>query len=178
MIRKILKRLRGEPNIDKLKKQGMEVGDNFWFGSNCIFDPAHCFLISIGNNVTFSSHVHVLTHDASPQKIIGYTKIGRVKICDDVFVGANTTILPGVVIGKGAIVGAGSVVTKDCEADYVYAGVPAKKICSVNEYIERVDAIGEDLRFGETHTVRDSMNDAKKEEMKSVLENNKYGLVR
>ena len=156
----------------------MKVGSDFWYGSNCVFDPAHCFLISIGNNVTFSSHVHVLTHDAAPQKFIGYTKIGRVIIGDNVFVGANTTILPGVTIGDGVIIGAGSVVTKSCEAGFVYAGVPAKKICSVEEYISHIDAISEEARFGEEYTVRDEMDDEKKNEMIKILDDKVYGLVK
>jgi len=53
---------------------------------------------------------------------------GNVIIGDDVWLGANSTILPGVKIGDGAIVGAGAVVTKDIEAYTVVTGVPAKKI--------------------------------------------------
>lgn len=178
MIRKLLNKLRGEPNIDKLKKQGMKVGDNFSYGMNCFFDPAHCFLISIGDNVTFSTHIHIVAHDASPIKHIGYAKIGCVNIGNDVFVGANTTILPGVTIGDKTIVGAGSVVVGDCEEKSVYAGVPAKKICSLEEYLEKNRTIEDNMIFGEEFTVRGGITEERKNEMKRKLEENKLGLIK
>ena len=136
MIRKLLNKLRGEPNIDKLKKQGMKVGDNFSYGMNCFFDPAHCFLISIGDNVTFSTHIHIVAHDASPIKHIGYAKIGCVNIGNDVFVGANTTILPGVTIGNNVVVGAGAVVTKDIPDNSLALGVPARVVKKIDNDLE------------------------------------------
>ncbi|MCR4913326.1 MAG: acyltransferase [Lactobacillus sp.] len=51
-----------------------------------------------------------------------------VKIDDGCWIGANVTILPGVHIGKGCVIGAGAVVNKDCEPNGVYVGVPAKRI--------------------------------------------------
>ena len=56
---------------------------------------------------------------------------------DNVFIGYNCTILPNVRIGENVIVGACSVVTKDLEPDGVYAGVPAKRIGSFNEYVSK-----------------------------------------
>lgn len=177
-IKIILDRLRGEPSLKKLCKSGLTIGSDFSYGSHCFFDPSHCFLISIGNNVTFSTRVHLLAHDASTGKLIGYTKIGRIDIGDNVFVGANTTILPGVVIGDNSVIGAGSLVSKDIESDSVYAGVPAKRICSIQDYIDKIEKISQEMRFGEEYTIRGGVSEAQKQEMKSKLKKNKIGLIR
>lgn len=60
---------------------------------------------------------------------------GNIHIEEDVWIGANVTILPGITIKKCAVVGAGSVVTKDLEAYGVYAGVPAKKIRDIRDEV-------------------------------------------
>ena len=104
---------RGDPNISKFKARGLRVGSNFNMLGGCIIDHSHCCLITIGDNVTFAPRVHVLAHDASTKHALGYTRIALTRIGNDVFVGASSTIMPGVTVGDGAIVGAGSVVTKD-----------------------------------------------------------------
>ena len=60
---------------------------------------------------------------------------GDIHIEEEVWIGANVTILPGITIRKCAVVGAGSVVTKDLEAYGVYAGVPAKKIRDIRDEV-------------------------------------------
>jgi serine acetyltransferase len=69
-----------------------------------------------------------------------------------VFIGLNAIIMPGVNVGDGAIIGAGSVVTKDVEPYTVVGGNPAKFICTVKDYIKRVqekailiDPVGSDI---------------------------------
>ena len=56
------------------------------------------------------------------------TDYGNITICDDAYVGANCTILPGVTIGEGAVVGANALVNKDLEPWGIYVGTPCKKI--------------------------------------------------
>lgn len=67
---------------------------------------------------------------------MNYTKLGVVVIGDNVFVGFNSTILPGVHIGENAIIAAGSLVTHDVDKNTVVAGVPAKQIKTVNEFFD------------------------------------------
>lgn len=62
---------------------------------------------------------------------------GKVVIEDWAYVGAESLILPGVTIGEGALVAAGSVVTKSVPDNMVVAGNPAKVICSIKEYLEK-----------------------------------------
>jgi acetyltransferase-like isoleucine patch superfamily enzyme len=69
------------------------------------------------------------THDFhDPQNRVGKMEGRPITICDGVWLGARSTILPGVTVGGGAVVGAGAVVTKDVPANTVVAGVPAKVI--------------------------------------------------
>ena len=156
-LKDIIRRLTGEVPTTTLVQRGLKVGTDFTRQQGCYIDPTHCFLIEIGNNVTFSIRVTVLAHDASTKKILGYTKIGRVMVGDNVFVGANTTILPGVQIGNNVIIGAGSVVTRSIPDNMVAAGNPAKVICSVEDYKakwttgERV--FDQSYRFSKTLTV-------------------------
>lgn len=56
------------------------------------------------------------------------TRYGDIKIEDDAYLGANVTVLPGITIGEGAVIGANSLVTKDIEPWGIYVGSPCKKI--------------------------------------------------
>ena len=146
LIKNILMLLNREIPTDTLVKRGMKVGKNFNRQQGCFLDPTHCFLIEIGDDVTMSIRVTVMAHDASTKKATGYTKLGAVKIGNRVFVGANATILPGVTIGDDAVIGAGSVVTRDVPAGVVVAGVPACAISTVDALREKNAA---QMRLGE-----------------------------
>lgn len=104
-------KIRGTINLKQLKKDGLKVGNNFNVQEGTIIDPGHCWLIEIGDNVTLAPRVHILAHDASMKKSLGYAKIGKVSIGNNVFLGASTIVLPNVRIDDNTIVGAGSVVT-------------------------------------------------------------------
>lgn len=165
-LRKAVMLLNREIPTEILIKRGMGVGKDFNRQQGCFIDPSHCFLITIGDDVTMSIRVTVMAHDASTKKTLGYTKIGQVHIGNHVFIGANSTILPGVTIGDYAVVGAGSVVTHDIPARTVVAGVPAKKICSVNEYAERFHAqMSEENMFGDEYRMGYGLNETKKKEI-------------
>ena len=151
--KKLKTHIRGEVDIDRLKGMGLTVGKNFNMLSGCIIDYSHCCLITIGDNVTFAQCVHVLAHDASTKLPLGYTKIALTNIGNDVFVGAHAVIMPGVTVGNGAIVGAGSIVTKNVAPGMVVAGNPAKPICTVEDYLAKERAKMAELPvFGEEYT--------------------------
>lgn len=105
---------------------GLKIGDNSTINRNCLLDSRGG--ITIGSNVSISPDVHIVTatHDLNC-KDFSLIK-GSVTIEDYVWIGSRATILPGVKIGYGAVVAAGSVVTKDVEAYGVVAGVPARLI--------------------------------------------------
>lgn len=118
--------------IKKYRKRGVVIGSGCKF-YNANIDYGHGFLVKIGNNVTLS-HCSILTHDASTERLIGYTKIGKVTIEDNVFVGMNSIILPNVNIGENSIIGAGTVITKSIPSNVVVAGNPAKVICDIDTF--------------------------------------------
>jgi len=70
----------------------------------------------------------VISHDLSRHFNEGKEIIGEVRIKRGAFIGMNSTVMPGVTIGEGAVVAAGSVVTHDVEPYTIVGGVPAKKI--------------------------------------------------
>lgn len=170
IIREMLYRIRGDYTTEKLIKMGLKVGVNFNRLNGVIIDPSHCWLISIGNNVTLAPRVHILAHDASTKYFLNYTKIGHVIIGNNVFIGAGSIILPDITIGNNVILGAGSVVTKNIHSDGVYAGNPAKLICSVQEYIEKNKNLMKNRPvYGGEYTLRRNITEEKKNIMNAEL---------
>ncbi len=127
-------KILGTP-IDKMRRGGGSIGANVHI-FNSYIDPLFPFLISIGDNTTLTD-VKVLAHDASTKKQLGYTKIGKVTIGSNCFIGAKTVILPGVTIGDNVIVGAGSIISKDIPSNSVAVGNPCRVIKSYDEYIKQ-----------------------------------------
>ncbi len=170
MNRILRKVFGGVDEIAELRKRGLTIGTNCNIQWGCLFDPPHCWLISIGDRVTIAPKVTFIAHDASTKRILGYTRIGRITVEDDVFIGINTTVLLGVKIGKGAIIGAGSVVTHDVPSGMVACGNPARVICSTEEYIEKKKRDLRDLPiFDYSYTLKGGITDDMKQEMQRML---------
>lgn len=170
-IRKWIFRLRGEPDLDKLIAGGLRVGTHFSMGEACILDVSHCWLIEIGDHVTLAPRVHILAHDASTKRALNYTKIGRVRIGDNTFIGAGSIVLPNTKIGSNCIIGAGSVVTRDLPDGTVAAGNPAKVLCTTEEYLEKQKELMKSRPvYDESWTTRQNVSAQRKEEMKHALE--------
>jgi acetyltransferase-like isoleucine patch superfamily enzyme len=114
-------------------------------GCNCRIFSRHFgsepWLISIGNRVTVTSGVQFLTHDGSTWLVRDDKgrryRYAKIEIGNDVFVGINSIIMPGVRIGNKIIIGAGSVVTKSVPDGFIVAGNPAKIIGRFEEYERR-----------------------------------------
>ena len=112
-------------------RENLRVGEGTVWGIGCILNADGG--ISIGKNVllgyyvTIHSSNHVYTDTQKPIRTQGWIK-DPVVIGDDVWIGAKSTILPGVHIGDGCIIGAGSVVTHNVPAYTVCAGNPAELI--------------------------------------------------
>ena len=122
-------------------KRGMKVGKNFNRQSGTRLDPSNCWLIEIGDDVIMGNKVQLIAHDFSLMHHTGYARFGRIVIGSRVFIGANSTILMNVHIGNDVIIGAGSIVNKDVPDGCVVAGVPAKVICTTEEYVKRQRAL-------------------------------------
>nr|WP_197411258.1 acyltransferase [Colwellia sp. TT2012] len=114
-------------------------GKKVTFGSGCrINENVYLEQVTIGNdvliapNVSLLSRMHEFERTDIPMSLQGYRAEKAVVIEDDVWLGRNVTVLPGVTIGKGAIVAAGAVVTKDVAEFSIVGGVPAKIISKRN----------------------------------------------
>jgi acetyltransferase-like isoleucine patch superfamily enzyme len=126
-------------SVEKARKLGVKIGDkcriiNVTFSS----EP---YLVTIGNHVS-ATNVHFETHDGGVWVFRNdhpeWDIIAPITIGDNVFFGKDVIILPGVNIGSNIVVGAGSIVTKNLESGWVYAGVPAKKIKPITQYYDDV----------------------------------------
>lgn len=164
--------------IYRLKRMGMRVGENFQLEKGCQFDTPFAWLIDIGNNVTIASKVYILAHDGSTKTLLDYSKVGKVKIGDNVFIGANTTVLPNVTIGNNVIIGCNSVVSKSIPDNSVAVGNPINIICSTEDYIKKHKTNMDKLpMFDESYTIVGHITDIKKREMRTLLENS-MGYIR
>ena len=171
IVKEFVYRLRGEYTTERLLKMGMTVGKNFKRMNGVILDPAHCWLIDIGDNVGIGPRVHILCHDASTKAYLNYTKIGRVTIGDNVFIGAESVVLPGVTIGSNVIIGANSTVSHDIPENSVAVGTPARVICSTQEYLAKEKARMETAPCcGEEYTLRQNVSMALRMKQKKELE--------
>ncbi len=118
-----------------LHKIGCHVGKDVFVGSNVWIDTGHAGLIYIGDHAHISARTVLLCHkkDLSDYHIgDDYAKLpymkGEIHLGKGCSTGTDTLIMPGVTIGEGAIVGAGSLVTKDIPAWSIAVGRPAKVV--------------------------------------------------
>ena len=108
---------------------GIEIGDHCYVGPNCTLFGAAGIEVGpsalISPGVVITSHQHSYARDDVEIRLQPL-RFGRVVIERDVWIGANATILPGVRLGAGSIVGAGAVVTHDVPTRAIVLGVPAR----------------------------------------------------
>ena len=118
-----------------LRKMGCKVGKDVFVGDNVRVDMGHADMITIDDHAHIASGVRLLCHQRNMSDYcIGddYAKLGYIikpiHLCKGSLVGMESFIMPGVTIGEGAIVGAGSLVTKDVPAWTIATGRPAKVV--------------------------------------------------
>ena len=139
-IYKRLCRPGGEDWAAFLKRRNVlhAIGEHCSVQTNVtITDPAY---VSLGNNVRLSGCT-LFGHDGSVNMLnrafgLKLDRVGKVDIRDNVFIGHNAIVLPGVTIGPNAIVAAGAVVSANVEPNSVYGGVPARRICSLQQLVQ------------------------------------------
>jgi acetyltransferase-like isoleucine patch superfamily enzyme len=112
--------------LGAVKNGELVIGDYVYINQGCSI-VSHC-RISIGNNSRigdFTSIMDTSYHDLAPGKS---TRTGAVEICENVWIGRNCIVLPGIRIGENSVVAAGSIVTKDVAPNLLVAGNPAQEI--------------------------------------------------
>ena len=162
--------------LKKWIKNGLTVGHTFKINAGCSIDPSFPWLVTIGNNVTLGPNVTILSHDASSQVHLEYTRLGLVNIGDNVFIGAGSIILPGVTIGSNVVIGAGSVVTKDVPDNVVVAGSPAYILRTIQEFKSQKQA-KMDIKLDMSYTLGGNVTAEKKEYMKNILKEKEIYIV-
>lgn len=123
-----------------IRKMGCHVGKNTFFGDYVRMDTSYADMIYIGDYTHITSGCRLLCHQ---RDLTGYCvgdnaadlgyKTGEIHIGKGVMVGMETIIMPGVTIGDGAIIGAGSIVTRDIPAWTIATGRPARVVKQIPE---------------------------------------------
>lgn len=141
MINKLIRKLYWHfcPIIKQAEKAGVLIGKNNEVQSH-FWERAEPYLITIGDNCQITADVKIFTHGGgkavrhiSPR----FDVFGKVKIGNNVYLGNNSLIMPGVTIGDNVLVAAGSVVTHSVPDNVVIGGNPARILCSLEEYYQR-----------------------------------------
>lgn len=100
------------------------------------------WIITIGNNVHITEGVKFITHDGGTllyRKDIPDLEITKpITLGNDVYIGNNAMLLPGVKVGNNVIIGAGSIVSRDIPDNSVAVGIPARVIKTADEYLEKI----------------------------------------
>ncbi len=113
-------------HVDFIEPSHISIGNNTVINSYCYLDGRDDLVI--GNNVDIARGVTIWTMEHNPHDDYHVSRKAPVIIDDYVWIASHATILPGVHIGRGAVVACGAVVTKDVPSMTIVAGVPAKKI--------------------------------------------------
>jgi acetyltransferase-like isoleucine patch superfamily enzyme len=137
----------GSPIVGEggLIRNGVIVnGMPIYIHHSVFFDNRPAGAITLGDMCAISGDVKFLTHDfsmnvihqmkAGPNSVDDIVLLSPIVVGDNVGIGISAVIMPGVTIGRGSIVGAGAVVTKDVPEGVVVVGNPAKVICTVDEW--------------------------------------------
>ena len=141
------KRYSSETYIDYLRRIGVKIGEDctIYVPSKTLIDEQYPWMITIGNHVRINAGVQLITHDGGywvlrdkssgfGNEFVNMDYLARITIGNNVHVGTNAIIMPGVKIGDNCVIACGAVVTKDVASNSIVGGIPAKYIESIDEY--------------------------------------------
>lgn len=169
------------PFLHPLKRASLYKKELFSMGEHCeVFHKvsfgSEPYLISLGNNVKVTYGVKFITHDGGVYVLRNLNKLpnghiyGKITIGNNVFIGNDSIILPGVKVGDNVIIGAGSVITKSIPANSIVAGCPGRIIENITTYYEKIKKY---------ELLTSGMNfDEKKEYLNNLLLSNPKKFVR
>lgn len=152
----------GRDRIRYLRYLGVRVGSNCSIYNSIQDFGSEPWLIELGDRVTLTRGVVLVTHDGSsrvfrdliPDTSPFGNRYGCIRVLNNCFIGVNSIILPDVQIGPHSIVGAGSVVNHNVPPYSVFAGVPARQICTLEEYVQKYQDKMLSIRASDRHCLR------------------------
>lgn len=128
---------------DILRSLGVVIGENSEIYPSVNFG-SEPYLIEIGNNVRITDNVKLTTYDGgiwvlrNNGKLKNADRFGKIVVGNNVHIGIDSIIMPGVHIGDNVIIGAGSIVTRDIPSNTVAVGVPCKPMETIDEYYYKI----------------------------------------
>lgn len=131
-----------ERRIKILRKKGVKIGEGCEIWKSTVWG-SEPYLITVGNRVRITANVKFVTHDGgmwvlrNMKLLENADKFGQIEIGDNVHIGWDVTIMPGVKIGSNCVIGCGAVVTKSIPDNSVAAGVPARVLKTIDAYYEQ-----------------------------------------
>lgn len=153
MIKSIVKKIKhykvnssSSSKVKYLRTQGAIIGDGTVLNCNTENFGTEPYLIEVGKQCLFAAGVCLNTHDGGISVLnhldfwndgVKRDKMNRIKIGNNVYIGMNALVLPGVEIGDNSVIGAGAVVSRSIPSNSVAVGIPARVICSLDDYAER-----------------------------------------
>jgi maltose O-acetyltransferase len=175
---RVIDRLRGDPNLDRLVAQGLELGTGTHIARPIYIDQLHPWLITIEDYVTVGPFVSIITHDTSLAQHTGQTRLGRVVLGKRVYVGVGAILLPGTNIGEDSVVGAGAVVHGEVPPGSLVIGNPGK-VAPVKSAVawHRVSATRAPSWPDEGWTVFSGITEERKRAQREALANGGSGYV-
>lgn len=139
-IRSLLARVLSNPKKECIRN-GIKMGKGCSIMSWKII--AEAYLIELGDYVQITDGVHLFTHGGGwvlrhGGGISDYDSFGKIVIGDNVYIGNNACIMPGITIGNNVVIGASSVVTSNVPDNVVVAGNPARIINTIEDYYKKM----------------------------------------
>ncbi len=129
LFRKLGRNVNIEPKVNFYNMSQSEIGDYSGIGMYSAIDTVKIGRdVMIGEGLVAISRNHEFADPGKPMRLQGFQEDRPIVIEDDVWIGARVILLPGIRIGKGSVIGAGSVVTKNVSPYIIVGGNPAKKI--------------------------------------------------
>jgi maltose O-acetyltransferase len=170
-----IKHLNYQRRLNNCIINGLTLGSNVTIMPGAFIDPRYSFLISIGDNCSISNGVTIVAHDASTYKFTnGFTRLGKVEIKENCYIGTNVIILPGVTIGPNVLIAAGSVVNKSIPPNSCVAGVPARFYSKFDEFIKHHEEIINSTSTFDYNDFNSPTDNFKKKIMKILDDNPVY----
>ena len=144
MFKTLYRRYKKSKNpVEYWRKQGAIIGNNCEIYPTASFG-SEPYLISLGNHVRINSGVSFVTHDGGVWVLRGlkdeYKNIdlfGKITVGNNVHIGTNAIIMPGVTIGNNCVIACGAIVTKNIPDNSIAVGIPARVIETVEEYADK-----------------------------------------